>query len=431
MEFNWIIGLLYLIPIFLVVYFFLRSRKNWDPVLKKQFIVGLSTKLVGSILFVLVYRYHFQGGDTFMYFRNIQSLNAVFFESPLSYLELVLKSQVYNPEDYIGQGFNKYWDVSGVWAVIRIGSFLSFLGLNNFLGTSLLFACFSFLGLWFLFLALKEKYPGAQKFIFIALFMVPSFIFWTSGLMKESLLFGALGFFLYVVLKKERNEKAKQIPIFVLFLLSLYILVHIKQYIFYVVFLGFVLYVFLQWLRNKNLIPLKQLFPIMLIAFVCSFLLIQHRFVPVDWLSYAEDFYVYNMERSQQGEDLINNTGSDDFSLISVIIRAPKAFVSGIIQPYFWNCRNYLEYLASAEGIIIFISLLAGLRYGIMHFRIRQSEFNWDGFQLFCVFCGLLLLVGISLVTPNIGSLVRYRTVAFLFFIIPCAIAWSKKTKEI
>ena len=89
--------------------------------------------------------------------------------------------------------------LSGVIAVITF---------NKFLITSLLLGFFAFAGQWKLFMVFNDINKGRnQKLLAWTVLYTPSVWFWGSGLIKESICMGALGFIISILYKMFTKKK--------------------------------------------------------------------------------------------------------------------------------------------------------------------------------------------------------------------------------
>src|SRR5690606_12245815 len=77
--------------------------------------------------------------------------------------------------------------------VLKTAALFGLISGHTYSVIALFFAWFSFLGTWALYNTLLQIYPKLVKPFAISIFFLPSIFFWGSGLMKDSLTFGALG----------------------------------------------------------------------------------------------------------------------------------------------------------------------------------------------------------------------------------------------
>ena len=88
-----------------------------------------------------------------------------------------------------------FWYQAGSteWLVSRITAVAGLLCFNTYTVMALIFALISFTGMWAMYLTFIKIRPQLYKELAIATLFVPSVFFWGSGLMKDSLCIGALG----------------------------------------------------------------------------------------------------------------------------------------------------------------------------------------------------------------------------------------------
>src|SRR5690606_23425460 len=83
-----------------------------------------------------------------------------------------------------------------------------FLGLKSFFPTTIVISTFSYLGIWKLFMLFTRLYSEYTKQIAIAVLFIPSFVFWGSGIMKDTFIVSSVCWVTYnfykVFIKRER-----------------------------------------------------------------------------------------------------------------------------------------------------------------------------------------------------------------------------------
>src|SRR5207253_7339602 len=81
--------------------------------------------------------------------------------------------------------------------IVKIAGFIGIFSFQTYTVIALFFAFLSFTGLWAMYVTLLKLYPALYKQFFVAIFLLPSVVFWGSGLMKDSITIGALGWLFY------------------------------------------------------------------------------------------------------------------------------------------------------------------------------------------------------------------------------------------
>src|SRR5436190_17847825 len=92
------------------------------------------------------------------------------------------------------------------------------------------------MGLWILGNKLIKIYNVSRLSVIISFMVFPSFVFWSSGILKESITIGATAFIITIILNL--IEKRKQISILQLIYLIILVYIVWELKFFYIVILG-------------------------------------------------------------------------------------------------------------------------------------------------------------------------------------------------
>lgn len=90
-----------------------------------------------------------------------------------------------------------YFSDEGNFMAIKVTTLFCFFGFGKYMVVSLLFAMLAFTGIWKLFNFFLDQYPTLGKELAIAILFLPTLTFWSSGILKDSLAIGAIGWFTY------------------------------------------------------------------------------------------------------------------------------------------------------------------------------------------------------------------------------------------
>lgn len=195
-------------------------------------------KVLSGFCLFLIYTYYYTDrltADIFKYFDDGLVLHSALREHPVDYLRMLFG--VLNDTPH----FDRYYGEMGHWyrpygnslsndthtiirfnAAVRLISF-GFYNVHNvwvnFLGL---------VGLTGIFHFLRQMAPKREKWLFAGVFLMPSVMFWGSGVLKEPLLFFGLGLFLFGTM--QLMEKGFSIRHGLLVGISLFFLVTVKSY---------------------------------------------------------------------------------------------------------------------------------------------------------------------------------------------------------
>ncbi|HVG12544.1 MAG TPA: hypothetical protein VM843_06040, partial [Flavisolibacter sp.] len=145
---------LVLTPLYLLVLHFIAKRqrdKRYPPghALRRYFLPGLWVKFGGAVFIALVYQFYYGGGDTFNFYRHSLVINSAFGESFGTWLDLVLRRPIeVNPRLYFYVSQMEWYTDPSSYTVASIGAVFGIISGTTYLPIALLFAYFSFTGVW-------------------------------------------------------------------------------------------------------------------------------------------------------------------------------------------------------------------------------------------------------------------------------------------
>jgi len=306
--------------------------------------------------------------------------------------------------------------------VCRVVTFLSFFSFGKYLITCLLFSLISYTGVWKLYRFFYDQYPHLHKQMAIAILFLPTFVFWSGGILKDPLCTGALGWLtysLYQALLKKKNVLMNILIIiaaaFTLKILKIYILVA------YVPF-------FLLYLALKNLNLLKSTFAkitvaiIMLVGIMVSFTRIMNE-LSTSMTKFTGGEIGNSIKNYQQNYAAQADIAGSNFSLgvefdgsvASLVKMAPAAVVATLYRPFLWECRKPSTLLSSFESLALILLTLSIIRKSGLKSFFRAWK---DPAIMYCLCFSLFFAIFVGATTPNFGTLCRYKIPCMPFYVI-------------
>lgn len=477
---TWLLFLLYfaviLYCIFKLKFFHLDGLKRGTP----AFFFLL--KLVAAVALWGVYTFYYtdkSNSDIWKYFDDSKVMADAFTNHPNDYFKMLsgigdddprIDMQYYHVMSHWYQQFDNNL-LNDAHIIIRFNAFVRLFSMGNYF-THALFMCFlAFIGLCamykIIFPAVKE-WKAAAAGIF---FLLPSLLFWSSGVMKEGLMVLALGIVVFQTFRIFSDKKwIRLLYIFLgawlLFITKFYVLAallpsllgalwvmkskgHALMKFSIVILLCFIAGLSLKWIRPIDdplkLLSLKQneflntasggtrLLSDSVVAFIAA----DHRtdLVKVNDTLYhirkgADYFYwTFNPDFSDtifvtNSNDPANYTILNDFpragslmsanylhpNLKSFVMETPRAMVHSLFRPFPWEAKNPMNLLPALENLLMILLLVL-----IVFFPRKIFSPEMFGF---CLTFSLLLLLVMGLTTPVLGALVRYRIAAQPFLYV-------------
>ena len=373
-----------------LLYRLITPKLRWQA-----FVVGLLLKLLCGCLLGLLYMYHYEGvGDTLTYHEMASILAKTAHSDWVMFIEV-----------FIDNPFPQYQDQPRAWFMVQVVSLFHIFTNSNYWLTACWFSFFSFAGLYFLASSLAKIFPLHKNASFIAFLFFPSVVFWSSGIIKESIALFSIGVVIGSVIRflyKDRNYYYLLPAVLCLFLLW-----QVKYYVAAVWVLVLVPFIvtFFIGSRYRKVNPILLSF--LIIAVIITFLhpnFYPHRVVEVIFIN-----YMAYQEASSLGDVMVFPYEQPDAWFI--ILNTPFALFTTLFLPLIPNNMSAPSIFASVENWVLFL-LFSGWLAGKIknHFKMERIEV-----MLLVYIAVLAVFLGLS--APNYGTLARFR-VSFLPFFV-------------
>lgn len=483
-----IIAILYLVVFSLVIHFspFFHLRVFDLKKVKSLNLVFLLKVAFGFFLVWIYTRYYpdRQTADIFKYYDDAAVMFSAFENGNYGdYFRML--SGIGNDSPYFD---SEYYTKMNHWyrqydygtyndnhTIIRFNALVMLFSFGSFL-THTVFMCFiSLWGLTALYRAFSAYLAGKTKALFVSVFLLPSVLFWGSGVLKEGILLFALGFLVYSFFGLFIHRRKIVLNTLMLFL-SVSLLLINKQYLlaaaapallcfllveklniarpflFYVAVYvtGFAAVYALSLTREQDLAEMLALKQRDFNALAKGGVFLQNgrEFVRVapDKKEYldtldAKTFKIrpgsrYMYWKNENLNDTLYVSNSTDTStyklvwdlpqagstiglpalepnLFSLIKTAPRALYNALAKPGLLTSKSMLERVSAIENTAVILFLLLCAAWS-------RRGVNKNLFSL-CFFIALAILLLIGYTTPVAGAIVRYK-VPVLPFLLLCGV---------
>ncbi|WP_370089548.1 hypothetical protein [Ekhidna sp.] len=406
-------------PIYLVLFtmiaYFVRPYVT-NAATSKFFLPALWVRFIGAILLGVLYQFYYGGGDTFNYWQHgSRWIYLAFQDDPAIGLNLLLDNGGDRALDRSYEYSSKIWYYRDVhsYLIVRIAAIFDLLTFHTYSASALFFACFSFSGLWAMYSAIQEKYPSSTERLTLAILFVPSVIFWGSGILKDTITLGALGWATWALMRMICNRKRRLLEAVVL-ISALYIIYSIKLYILICYLPMVAIWLFFESAGRLRSWKLKILaMPFLLLVFGgVGFLALrvtsgESEKYALDNLAERARITAYDIRYgwgARLGGDGGYDIGIPDGSISGMFRLMPAAVNVSLFRPYLWEVKNPLMLLAALEGLIF---LLLTVRF-VFKKRVIKRVFS-EPFLIFCLGFAVLFAFAIGVSTANFGTLIRYK----------------------
>lgn len=383
-------------------------------------------KILAGIAMSLIYTYYYtdrRTADIFKYFDDSKVMYDALFTRSSDFFKMLFGIQNNSPYFDI-----TYYKVMNNWyrvfesniyneshTVIRLNAVLRIFSFGYF-NVHTVFLCFlSLTGLIGLYKTALKFIKGKNKELIFGIFLLPSIIFWGSGVLKEGLLFFALGMLIYHFFRI--LEKFRFIP-FLWIIFSIILLYYTK---FYILAIAIPILVSHFWIvkTNEKFLLLKYF----VVFFIYVFIGINtHYIIP------GFDVLKILVFKQQDFIGLAHNMNSGsliDIPLLtpdiwSFIKYAPLAFYNTLFRPYIFEADSIMILMAAIENLFILIVI-------ILSFVFFDSRQIHKSIFFACLFTVIFMFVLTGLITPVIGAMVRYKVPALPFFMVMLIMMTNKE----
>ncbi|QED28705.1 hypothetical protein FRD01_15975 [Microvenator marinus] len=364
------------------------------------------THIFFSVAQVIYHLHIYGGGDMLLYHAVGEYISRLISEDPRLIPDLF---------DLIGKGRNNQFAwIQGAGTSTGVMFGLSAL-VSLFVGDSILSKCLvfslaSFVGKLALYFGLKTQLsPRYHPRAMVAALLIPSVVFWSSGIIKESVAMTGLGFMFYGLSSLIRHRKPN--PYFLVFLSIGMLLTFItKSYVLVVICIAGLGW-FLADHFNRNARLTLRLWHLVLISSVAVLAMLgMGRLFPEYSLEEVaqETATLQEAYRRQEGGSSFQvQAVSKEQGIRGQIANLPIAIVSTLFRPFFFESRNPAMFVNSLETtLILWLLLLTLHRRGV---RPTFQTIISNPFLLFCFGYVLIFAVALGLAATNLGTLSRYR----------------------
>lgn len=365
------------VALFVTIHFF--AKDSYEIAI---FCIGLYGKLAASGLYLKLCYSVYVENDAFGYFNRALALVS-------------------------GGVFQWDWPPTGTNAISNLTAIVIGLGSPSITLGYCTFAIIGFFGQMLLYRAFCVGVPqGNRKLAALLCFFFPSLVYWTSPIGKDAIVLFGLGLAALGAARLFAGRNSL-VPILVGLLIVQLIRPHIAA-----LFGGALAICFILLWRPPNVT-----------AALFKFLIIPLLAVLSLWLTLRtqSQFYLDSVEgsitRAEQIRGFKGARGGSDFGYEDTLqfrfITSPFL----LLRPFPWEVGNFFSALASAEGVIAFLVLCARRRTIAQLFaRFRAYPFVWC-----LVLYATFVILSLSAVINNMGTLARQRVMAFpMFLVIAC-----------
>lgn len=386
---------------------------------------GVNNKILPALLLLkialgtaiaLIYTYYYPDrlkADVFKYFDDSKVMYDALFTKPFDYIKMLLG--IGNDSPY----FDSYYTQMNNWyrqyesniyndshIIIRFNAFVRLFSFGYFSVHTAFMSFVALAGQTAVFKFFRKNTTLTSWQLLLASFLIPSVLFWSSGVLKEGLLFLGMGFLLHFSFKLQQKFN---VVAALWTLISIILLAYLKFYI--MASLLPLLLTYFWCLKTKNRMPLLKYGIVLSLLLVAGFnfhYIFTEFNLPEIMVNKQNDFYYLALD---QDSGSLVYIGKLKPHFASFILNTPRALFNVFFIPHVFMKQSLLSYLSSFENLGFLLLLL------MVVFHIKTKN-NAPAMLWLCLCFVVFTFALVGLITPVYGAIVRYKTPALPFLLV-------------
>lgn len=392
-----------LLVIYIMVFgWWIKSTKTLNTYsLSRKFICFIFlSKIIVGLLYGIIHHTYFKGGDTFIYLKESTLLGSTFLSYPSYYLGSLLGWDVSVPNAtvFTYPSAAIFWKDLGTYSLVHLHALLypftfGYYHLHIFFIAIVgLFASLNFYKVF------RQILDLPKIALIVCCFFLPSLTFWTAGLHKDVYVYFGLSLFLLSLLEFQQKKQSAQTILKLC--AAIFVIGMIRHYLLVLLLPATIAYF-------STLYYSKRIWTSYLVVYgiFASSILIATKFI------FGIELFeiLVNQQMAflaEIGGSSIPNVEPLSPTLGSILGTIPIAFINVLGRPFLWECKDFLQLLASLE-ILSFLGLI------VISLALKKQSFERPHLLIhFIVAYTVTNLLLVGLLVSNIGTIARYRAIA-------------------
>jgi hypothetical protein len=263
-------------------------------------------------------------------------------------------------------------------------------------------------------------FPHINRQIAFAILFLPSVCFWSSGLLKDSICFGAVGFLLYGIFNVFIRKK-NSLSSIVWIIVGVGLLYYIKVYILLALLPGITLWLFGEVSRAITDSTLRKIFTFITVV-VAGVLVIMLINYVTSTANLAAFRFENILETSSYNRRIYQITASENegaffqFQTGNPILLVLNGFIAALFRPFLWEISSPIVLLSALEALIfILLTFLFLLKKGVV--KYFKHAFG-SPILTMCSSFAFVFAASVGTTATNFGSLSRYKIPCLPFYLV-------------
>ena len=430
-----------ILAFFLFLLAFYRSAVNpFTSANRRVYLSAFVARLFSGLAFGVIYNYYYVGGDTFMYYDISQSFRQAILDNPFIGIKLLfMETGEYSDDTF--QYTSAIWTVYFQREVVETVFFAKLLAVcelpffRSYWALTVLLSSLSFFASWSLYRTTAQLYPRAKQILLIGIVFLPSTLFWTSGILKDTVTFAGLCIILKTVLELLHYRRTSILGLILSIILFRFVFL-LKAYVVLPLLGPIAIAVFMQFKPSSSIAILKYLaLPVVLLAVLAlsTVATVQLGNISAEYqLSQlqdkAEGYRTYHQFLAEKEGQSFYSLGDVSYTPLGILRKSPAAMNVTFFRPYLWEAREPFQVMSALESFLMLLFVLFTFRK--IGFFKTLNYFRTDAVALMLLSYSLIFATMVGLTAYNFGALVRFKVPGVMTLLVCIAIVHHLHREE-
>jgi hypothetical protein len=352
--------------------------------------------------------------DTWAFHKNGLEEKKQLLSDPLEFLFSFFRS------GYTENKYGKFLSVENSWwndldanffnKMIAVFNVFSF---DNYYINVVFYSFITLAGPIAIYRVMANIFPSKRLPVLLSTFLLPSLIYWTSGIHKEGFIFTCLALLIYCFYNGFLQKKFPSRYLAVI-AISLTVMLVLRNFLVLFLIPGLIAWILAEKLRWKPVLTFSTVYLFFTILFFSSKYIHPAFNFPQSVVDRQQAFLALKGGSAVAVRPLEPLVGS-------FIHNVPQVVSMSAIRPHITDVKHILSLAAAIEINLLLCLFLVFLKW-------RQPSITRSPILLFFVFFAFSVLMSIGYTVHFLGAIVRYRSIVLPLLIIPmmASINWKK-----
>lgn len=386
-------------------------------------------KMLFALIYTLLNTFYYRSGDSEMYYQATQALHKAVMDDSDNFIKIAMtkminvKTELMNYFIYIDSPYPIFEAMHepGNFMVPKAALPFSLLFNNSYLCIAMCFSFFALGGAIRMYKFFIYYFPDFKKEIAFATLFLPSVAIWSSGLIKDPICFGSVGYVLYGMFNIFVRKK-NYIGSIIWIIVGSFLLYFIKVYILLALAPAIILWLFVVFNKVVENKVLRRILTFMTftIGAVTAIFLLNYATSDESLKAFSFDNITETSEQSRKLYEGFNEAGAGEGSYYSIQSTNPfLIFLNGIsatfFRPFIWEVNSITALFSSLESLFfLYITITLMYRRGLINFF---RKIFGDPVLMMCFIFAIVFAAAVGSTALNFGSLSRYKIPCLPFYL--------------